>query len=59
MTIVVDPYLSLYEAHQICDKVEIHLHSKGISSVYVHPEPYTTKRRSKIKYISSQSLPDH
>ena len=28
VTIVVDPYLSLYEAHQICDKVEIHLHNK-------------------------------
>ncbi|MDU7160509.1 MAG: cation transporter dimerization domain-containing protein, partial [Staphylococcus epidermidis] len=47
VTIVVDPYLSLYEAHQICDKVEIHLHNKGISSVYVHPEPYTTKDEVK------------
>ncbi|MFW2648948.1 hypothetical protein, partial [Staphylococcus aureus] len=23
----------------ICDNVEHHLHKKGISSVYVHPEP--------------------
>ncbi|MDN5611711.1 MAG: transporter, partial [Staphylococcus equorum] len=26
-------------AHNICDKVEQHMHEKGISSVYVHPEP--------------------
>ncbi|MBX5319501.1 cation diffusion facilitator family transporter [Staphylococcus caprae] len=39
VTIVVQPDLSLYEAHQICDRVENHLHGKGISSVYVHPEP--------------------
>ncbi|MBO2827705.1 cation diffusion facilitator family transporter [Staphylococcus aureus] len=37
--IVVDANLSLVEAHQICDNVEHHLHKKGISSVYVHPEP--------------------
>lgn len=39
VTIVVQSDLSLYEAHQICDRVENHLHGKGISSVYVHPEP--------------------
>lgn len=39
VTIVVDAHLSLIEAHQICDNVEQHLHNKGISSVYVHPEP--------------------
>lgn len=39
VTIVVDSNLSLVEAHQICDNVEHHLHKKGISSVYVHPEP--------------------
>lgn len=39
VTIVVDANLSLVEAHQICDNVEHHLHKKGISSVYVHPEP--------------------
>ncbi|ATH59328.1 MULTISPECIES: cation diffusion facilitator family transporter [Staphylococcus] len=39
VTIVVESNISLEEAHQICDKVEQHMHSKGISSVYVHPEP--------------------
>ncbi|PTI00321.1 transporter [Staphylococcus xylosus] len=39
VTIVVDSDLSLEEAHHICDKVEQHMHAKGISSVYVHPEP--------------------
>ncbi|HDD0561001.1 TPA: cation transporter [Staphylococcus aureus] len=39
VTIVVDANLSLVEAHQICDNVEHHLRKKGISSVYVHPEP--------------------
>ncbi len=39
VTIVVDANLSLVEAHQICDNVEHHLHKKGISLVYVHPEP--------------------
>lgn len=39
VTIVVDANLSLVAAHQICDNVEHHLHKKGISSVYVHPEP--------------------
>lgn len=39
VTIVVKSDLSLEEAHHICDKVEQHMHSKGISSVYVHPEP--------------------
>ena len=41
VTIVVDAHLSLQEAHEICDRVETHLHSVGISSVYVHPEPDT------------------
>lgn len=41
VTIVVDAHLSLQQAHDICDRVENHLHSKGISSVYVHPEPDT------------------
>lgn len=39
VTIVVKSDLSLEKAHHICDKVEQHMHSKGISSVYVHPEP--------------------
>lgn len=39
VTIVVKADLSLEEAHHICDKVEQHMHNKGISSVYVHPEP--------------------
>jgi len=39
VTIVVDSYLTLEDAHHICDKVENHMHGKGISSVYVHPEP--------------------
>ncbi|MBO1198557.1 cation transporter [Staphylococcus simiae] len=39
VTIVVDSDLSLIEAHHVCDNVEHHLHDKGISSVYVHPEP--------------------
>lgn len=41
VTIVVDAHLSLQEAHEICDRVETHLHGVGISSVYVHPEPDT------------------
>ncbi|MCM3498906.1 cation diffusion facilitator family transporter [Staphylococcus capitis] len=47
VTIVVKPNLSLYEAHQICDRVEHHLHEKGISSVYVHPEPYNQEDNNK------------
>lgn len=39
VTIVVDSHLSLEEAHNICDAVERHMHKKGISSIYVHPEP--------------------
>lgn len=39
VTIIVDQTLSLKEAHDICDKVENHMHEKGISSIYVHPEP--------------------
>lgn len=48
VTIVVQPDLSLYEAHQICDRVENHLHEKGISSVYVHPEPNSDDRNLRI-----------
>ncbi|MEJ7479064.1 cation diffusion facilitator family transporter [Staphylococcus pasteuri] len=33
VTIVVEPNLSISQAHLICDKVEDHLHEKGISSV--------------------------
>ena len=43
--------LSLYEAHQICDRVENHLHGKGISSVYVHPEP-----NDKEHHINNDSI---
>ncbi|MGO1419384.1 cation diffusion facilitator family transporter [Staphylococcus equorum] len=39
VTIVVESNLSLEDAHNICDTVEQHMHEKGISSVYVHPEP--------------------
>lgn len=39
VTIVVESNLSLEDAHHICDAVEQHMHEKGISSVYVHPEP--------------------
>ncbi|MDK9856953.1 cation diffusion facilitator family transporter [Staphylococcus equorum] len=39
VTIVVESDLSLEDAHNICDKVEQHMYEKGISSVYVHPEP--------------------
>lgn len=41
VTIIVASDLTLEEAHQICDDVEQHMHAKGISSVYVHPEPYS------------------
>ncbi|MFW3591697.1 cation diffusion facilitator family transporter [Staphylococcus caprae] len=51
VTIVVQPDLSLYEAHQICDRVENHLHGKGISSVYVHPEP-----NDKEHHINNDSI---
>ena len=51
VTIVVQPDLSLYEAHQICDRVENHLHGKGISSVYVHPEP-----NDKAHHINDDSI---
>ncbi|MFW3609739.1 cation diffusion facilitator family transporter [Staphylococcus caprae] len=51
VTIVVQSDLSLYEAHQICDRVENHLHGKGISSVYVHPEPY-----DKEHHINDDSI---
>ncbi|MDK6297903.1 cation diffusion facilitator family transporter [Staphylococcus caprae] len=51
VTIVVQPDLSLYEAHQICDRVENHLHGKGISSVYVHPEP-----NDKEHHINDDSI---
>ncbi|RZH69947.1 cation transporter dimerization domain-containing protein, partial [Staphylococcus aureus] len=39
VTSVVDANLPFVAAHQICDNVEHHFHKKGISSVYVHPEP--------------------
>lgn len=39
VTIIVDPNISITDAHQICDQVEEHMHSKGIMSLYVHPEP--------------------
>ncbi|WP_105993142.1 MULTISPECIES: cation diffusion facilitator family transporter [Staphylococcus] len=40
VTIVVEPDLTLQEAHEICDRVETYMHEQGVSSVYVHPEPY-------------------
>lgn len=51
VTIVVQSDLSLYEAHQICVRVENHLHGKGISSVYVHPEP-----NDKEHHINNDSI---
>ena len=39
VTIIVDPKISITEAHHICDRVEEHMHDKGIMSLYVHPEP--------------------
>lgn len=39
VTIIVDPEISVTEAHRICDRVEEHMHNKGIMSLYVHPEP--------------------
>lgn len=51
VTIVVQSDLSLYEAHQICDRVENHIHGKGISSVYVHPEP-----NDKEHHINNDSI---
>ncbi|PTJ05217.1 transporter [Staphylococcus simulans] len=46
VTIAVEPDLTLQEAHAICDRVETHMHSKGVSSVYVHPEPYHPEEES-------------
>lgn len=40
VTIIVDPEISVTEAHRICDRVEEHMHNKGIMSLYVHPEPF-------------------
>lgn len=40
VTIIVDPEISITEAHHICDRVEAHMHDKGIMSLYVHPEPW-------------------
>ena len=40
VTIIVDPTITITEAHKICDQVEQHMHNKGIMSLYVHPEPY-------------------
>lgn len=39
VTIIVDPNISITDAHMICDRVEEHMHDKGIMSLYVHPEP--------------------
>ncbi|CAD2071535.1 cation diffusion facilitator family transporter [Jeotgalicoccus coquinae] len=39
VTIIVNPDISITEAHHICDSVEEHMHGKGIMSLYVHPEP--------------------
>lgn len=39
VTIIVDPDISITDAHMICDRVEEHMHDKGIMSLYVHPEP--------------------
>lgn len=39
VTIIVNPRISITEAHYICDRVEEHMHDKGIMSLYVHPEP--------------------
>ncbi len=39
VTIIVNPGISITEAHYICDRVEEHMHDKGIMSLYVHPEP--------------------
>ena len=39
VTIIVDPSISVTEAHHVCDQVEEHMHDKGIMSLYVHPEP--------------------
>lgn len=39
VTIIVDPEISITEAHHICDQVEEHMRDKGIMSLYVHPEP--------------------
>ncbi|MCU5747123.1 cation diffusion facilitator family transporter [Staphylococcus sp. SQ8-PEA] len=39
VTIIVEAKLSLEEAHHICDQVERHMHERGVSYVYVHPEP--------------------
>lgn len=39
VTIIVDPDISITDAHMICDRVEEHMHDKEIMSLYVHPEP--------------------
>ncbi|UIK48710.1 cation diffusion facilitator family transporter [Staphylococcus pettenkoferi] len=39
VTIIVEAKLSLEAAHHICDEVEQHMHERGVSYVYVHPEP--------------------
>lgn len=39
VTIIVNPDISITDAHHICDQVEEHMHDKGIMSLYVHPEP--------------------
>lgn len=40
VTIIVDADITVTEAHHICDEVEKDMHYKGVSSLYVHPEPY-------------------
>ncbi|ANZ32594.1 cation diffusion facilitator family transporter [Staphylococcus carnosus] len=47
VTIVVKPDITLDEAHEICDRVETYMHEKGVSSVYVHPEPYHPEKAEK------------
>lgn len=44
VTIEVEPDISITEAHDICDAVETHLDDKGVSYLYVHPEPYRYKQ---------------
>lgn len=47
VTIVVDPDITLQEAHKICDRVENYMHEQGVSSVYVHPEPYHEEEKDE------------
>lgn len=47
VTIIVEADISVTEAHRICDEVEKYMHSKGVSSLYVHPEPYIEQESGK------------